>query len=377
MKTHTVIVGGGLSGLYAAYLLEQQQEDYVLIEARNRFGGRVLSTSLKDTDAETNPDARIEGQVDLGPSWFWPTINPRLADLVKTFQLRHYKQFSTGAYQMESQRGTPPQSINLGYEIMPDSHRIEGGMGALVEALMSQLPAHKLQLECTLTDLARINDNTYRLTTEHKGVPTTLEANCIIFAMPLRLVSKTIAFSPPMSPTLQSTFNKTETWMASHAKAVFVYDTPFWRGKGLSGSASSRVGPLAEIHDATPEMNGNASYGALMGFMGVNGPARKTAGDEVLRKLCLQQLERIFGPEASNPITVHYVDWFQNPYTATNEDQAMGSHSVYGFTQRDESYPNVFYAGTEAAREFGGYLEGALEAAQNAVLQRSREKHDK
>ena len=34
------IVGGGLSGLYAAFLLEQQGiNDYILLEARSSFGG--------------------------------------------------------------------------------------------------------------------------------------------------------------------------------------------------------------------------------------------------------------------------------------------------------------------------------------------------
>ena len=41
---HTVIVGAGLSGLYAAYLLERQgRQDYVLLEARDVLGGRIAS----------------------------------------------------------------------------------------------------------------------------------------------------------------------------------------------------------------------------------------------------------------------------------------------------------------------------------------------
>ena len=37
------IIGGGISGLYAAYLLESQGiSDYVLFEARERLGGRAL-----------------------------------------------------------------------------------------------------------------------------------------------------------------------------------------------------------------------------------------------------------------------------------------------------------------------------------------------
>ena len=41
MTARIAIIGGGLSGLYAAALLEQHGiQDYVLLEARETFGGR-------------------------------------------------------------------------------------------------------------------------------------------------------------------------------------------------------------------------------------------------------------------------------------------------------------------------------------------------
>ena len=58
----TLIVGGGLSGLSGLALaeaLEAQGRDYVLVEARERFGGRILTEHLED------------GYFDLGPAWFW------------------------------------------------------------------------------------------------------------------------------------------------------------------------------------------------------------------------------------------------------------------------------------------------------------------
>ncbi|MFS0906790.1 hypothetical protein AB3N02_27595 [Priestia aryabhattai] len=56
--------------------------------------------------------------------------------------------------------------------------------------------------------------------------------------------------------------------MAGQAKAVAIYDRPFWRELGLSGFVSSWVGPLQEIHDASPDVGS----GALFGFLGI--PAR-------------------------------------------------------------------------------------------------------
>lgn len=66
------------------------------------------------------------------------------------------------------------------------------------------------------------------------------------------------------------------TWMAGHAKVVAIYERPFWRDSGLSGFVSSRVGPLQEIHDASPE----AGSGALFGFLGIPVEVRQQLGKE-------------------------------------------------------------------------------------------------
>jgi monoamine oxidase len=49
MQTVSVaIIGGGLSGLYAAYLLEKKGVDYVLLEARPTLGGRIVTARATD-----------------------------------------------------------------------------------------------------------------------------------------------------------------------------------------------------------------------------------------------------------------------------------------------------------------------------------------
>lgn len=70
------IIGGGLSGLYAAFLLEQAGlRDYVLLEARDRLGGRILSVPVAGQSPAASPSAAAPAsldRVDLGPTWMAP-----------------------------------------------------------------------------------------------------------------------------------------------------------------------------------------------------------------------------------------------------------------------------------------------------------------
>jgi monoamine oxidase len=153
--------------------------------------------------------------------------------------------------------------------------------------------------------------------------------------------------------------------MAGHAKAVAVYDRPFWLEAGLSGDAMSRHGPVVEIHDASPATGG--PY-ALFGFIGV--PPRARSDQQALRRQIQAQLIRLFGPEAATPNILCLKDWAYDRLTATELDaQAPHVHSQYGLPRVLNGLwdGDLILAGTEVAPKFGGYLEGALEASELAL----------
>ena len=58
-KRHVVIVGGGISGLSAAWYLQQSGADieYTILEASERWGGKVLTELVDDFVVEAGPDS--------------------------------------------------------------------------------------------------------------------------------------------------------------------------------------------------------------------------------------------------------------------------------------------------------------------------------
>ena len=72
--TTVAVIGAGRAGLNAARLLHGAGVDFHLFEARDRAGGRILTVDAKGALAEDG--------FDLGPSWFWPQMQPIMGELV-------------------------------------------------------------------------------------------------------------------------------------------------------------------------------------------------------------------------------------------------------------------------------------------------------
>ncbi len=50
METEVLIVGGGLAGLSLADKLSREGVDFLLVEAQNRLGGRILTEDIGKAD---------------------------------------------------------------------------------------------------------------------------------------------------------------------------------------------------------------------------------------------------------------------------------------------------------------------------------------
>ena len=340
-----LIIGGGLSGLALADALDARGEDYVLVEARARFGGRIKT------------EHHNGGYFDMGPAWFWPG-QPRIAALIDRLGLERFDQYSTGDLVYESEHGQIQRGC--GISSMEGSWRLKGGLGALINALADPLPTERKKLDTAITKLAQTANGITATTRDGD----TIGADQVILCLPPR-VATNITFEPELSVATQTALENIPTWMAGQSKAVAVYETAFWRADGLSGDAQSRFGPMVEIHDASPAANG--PY-AVFGFIGV--PPQARIDEQNLRQHLIAQLTRLFGPKAAKPKQLFIKDWAFDPYTSTNADlEPMYAHPSYGLPQTLTGIWNnkLLFSGTEVAPEFGGYIEGALEAVENVL----------
>jgi monoamine oxidase len=344
-SVQTLIVGGGLSGLAISEVLETQGHDYMLVEARNRFGGRIKT------------EYHGLGYFDMGPAWFWPG-QPRILSLIDRFGLEKFDQFSKGSLIFEDSTGQVERE--RGISSMEGAWRLKGGLAELIKTLSDLVPKTKKRLNAKVTALVK----TDKSITVSLGNGEEIVAEQVILALPPRMATQ-INFLPTLPLIAIHSMNNVATWMAGQAKALAVYDKPFWREDGLSGDAMSRVGPMVEMHDASPETGG--PY-ALSGFLGI--PPQGRLDKQLLERNVLSQLGRLFGAEAKNPLKIYIKDWAFDSYTSIDADKKpLYSHPKYGMPAEIIGLwdKKLYFAGTEVATQFGGYIEGALEAAESTL----------
>lgn len=355
------IIGGGLAGLHAARLLHAAGVGFRLFEARERLGGRILSA-----DAAGRP---AEDGFDLGPSWFWPAMHPAMAATVAELGLAAFPQHDEGDVLIERQPNRPPQRF-AGFRQEPRSMRLAGGTGALVRALAAGLPEGCIRLGARVTQIA-LRDGHARLAIEHAGGGSeSITAAQVIAALPPRLLEANMDFDPGIDADTRLRWRDTPTWMAPHAKFVALYDRPFWREAGLSGTAQSLVGPMGEIHDATSA----SGAAALFGFLGIDADRRAAAGSPVMTRACVAQLARLFGAAAGQPRATLLMDWTTEPLTATEDDRLGGAHPLpwQGSWVSGPWRDRLSLAGSETSASDPGYLAGAIDAGARAARETLR-----
>lgn len=345
------IVGGGLCGLALARKLAHNGRHVHVFEARHRLGGRI----------ETTADTRQ----DLGATWFWPGTQPLMTQLVRELRLREVAQHETGALLVSERASEPGQAVDLG-RVQSGARRLEGGMGSLIAALARELPEERVHLGHVLTGVTW-HPHGVELCFLRGGKLEVVMAQRVVLALPPRLLAERVRFEPALSPNTRRKLQETPTWMATQAKVVLSYEQAEWRDAGYSGNAfvCHDDAVLDEVFDACDPRSGAAALG---GFVALD-PAERVQLHDELPSLISEQVASVFGCE-QRELAQSYRDWATELHTCSlrdrREQHSDHAEPTYGDAALRCSRweQRLFFGGSETSEIEGGYLEGALHAAQ-------------
>jgi monoamine oxidase len=195
-----------------------------------------------------------------------------------------------------------------------------------------------------------------------------VHAKRVVVAMAPSLVRR-IDFSPGL-PEQRRGLNEAMR-MGTLTKVSVVYDRPFWRDKGLSGTALSANGPVGVFFEDSPE---DASKGIVIGFVGGDKNRRyRTLGRADRRARVVAELETIFGPRAAKPERIVESDWRGEKWSrgCPISIGTPGTLTRFGPALR-RPVGRIHWAGTETADYWAGYMDGAVRSGERVAREVDR-----
>jgi monoamine oxidase len=407
------IIGGGIAGLYAAYMLQQQGISVKVYEASDRLGGRVKSqTGLIDHSVEWGAH-RIIGENHAlfqlltanGVEWVDQQIQDYafvegywLSEAIMGEQLS-VKKLNSIIASLDSYQGADMSAnlyatikgIPVGTQHIWDA-RLGSLFGASTDIMGIEGIATRIQNASSGTKerMVRSGDLETLILSTFQDVPVSLSTpitqvdysgtqvilsdsngnswkhDKVIVTAPIPILKNIIQFSPILPSKAQAAIDATS--MRGGMKVLLTFNQRFWPGDAKRLQMDGLC-PHFEVIGSGGRSNTNLN---LMAHL--NGTHYETAleGPMPVVAALLQQLDTYYGDNiASNAwVNAESYDWGQDPwiqgtqsYSATGATQAR-----YGF---EKSVNQKLYWAGEATHTEGhhGTLHGAMETAVRAVQQ--------
>ncbi|PWC03636.1 flavin monoamine oxidase family protein [Agromyces badenianii] len=441
-----VIVGAGASGLTAANTLKDAGRSVVVLEARERIGGRLWTDDIDGAMLEIggqwvspDQDALIETLAELGLETYsryregenvyidasgerrlfegdiFPVpakteneivgliekLDALVAEIDPDAPWAHPRAKELDeisfAHWLETQTDDEEARLNIGMFIAgamltKPAHAFSalqallmaasaGSFSNLVDAdfildkrVVGGLQQVPLRLAERLGDSVRLGQpvRTVRWQPDAPAsgvvaVTDSLEVHAkhIVLALPPILISR-ISYEPPL-PRRQQQLHQ-HLSMGFVIKVHAVYETPFWREAGLSGTAFS---PYELCHEAYDNTNHGDPRGTLVGFVSdeeADGVFSLTPEERKAR--ILESMSHYYGPEALNPVVYYESDWGSEEWTrgAYAASFDMGGLARYGADLRTPVGPIHFSCSDMAGKGYQ-HVDGAIRVGREVAAE--------
>lgn len=240
--------------------------------------------------------------------------------------------------------------------------RVVGGMQSVSLAMAEPL-GDDVHLGTPVRTIRREPDGSVTVISDR----ITVRAQAVIVAVPPPLFSR-ISYQPPL-PRRQHQMHQ-HLSMGLVIKVHAVYDTPFWRADGLSGTGFGSRSLVQEVYDNT---NHGDTRGTLVAFVADEKADQLFALDaDERRKHILASIADFLGERALEPVVYYESDWASEEWTrgAYGASFDLGGLSRYGADLRAPVGP-IHWACSDLAGAGFQHVDGALRmgrAAAEAVL---------
>lgn len=416
-----VVVGSGVSGLTAAHDLAAAGRSVIVLEARDRIGGRTWTHDLAGAPVDLggswihgptgNPLA--EHVRELGMTWrndgMWgtgmslyredgtPTRHDEVASLVAALadfdpaeaaaHLPAGASFVDAADWYVRDRNLHPDhaavarfaiewlegALNVGG--MPDtispagvaSYVLHGGGNVVLDGGYRTLVDHLadgLDIRCSSPVAAIEHGPTGCIVTFESEAQASISATDVIVTVPLPILQqRRISFTPDLPGHLGAADRLA---MANLEKVVLRFDRAFWptahrRATFLTGDHRFPTWVDMTVHAGAPTLVGFLNPHATPGLL--DHPAEERVG------LALAVLRRAF-PDLPDPIAAHCTDW-------TDDTWSCGSYSYVpvGATPDDMALlatspsAHLHFAGEHTVPDYFGTVHGAFVSGRRAARQ--------
>jgi monoamine oxidase len=247
--------------------------------------------------------------------------------------------------------------------------RFEGGSQRLPLLLTEQLGGERLRLGAPVRRIEHGGGGVVlHATGADEGEGLTVRAQRAIVAIPPTLAGR-IAYDPPLPARRDQLTQRMP--QGTVVKTMAIYDEPFWRDAGLSGQATSDVGPARVVFDNSPP---DGRPGVLLGFL--EGRLAREWGARPAaerRQAVLAGHARLFGERATRPERFVERVWAEEEWTRGCYGCLMttGGWTEFGSALR-APIGRLHWAGAETATVWSGYMDGAVQSGERACEEVTR-----